>query len=103
MDDTFWPRQPFWTFGRVTAGLLVAGCAVIGYLLAGSEVAVRLVAWCILPLAVVWWPDATGGWDRGVIAMGPTRRSPPGLVRFFGWVALLVPVFYLTVLAMGRR
>jgi hypothetical protein len=47
----------------------------------------------VLPVACIWFADAlstlTTTWPT-LGNMPVTRTSPPGLLRFFGWIALLV-------------
>jgi len=47
----------------------------------------RVLRYCALPLACIWFPDALGDFVSGRI----TKKSPRSFVWYLGWVVLLVP------------
>lgn len=75
-----------------------ASCVIVAiYLgLAGSGPAnlARVLRFCVLPLACIWFPDQLGDMVGGRI----TKSSPRSFVWFLGWVVLLVPVVMAAIL-----
>lgn len=63
----------------------------------GAVVAVKMLRFCLLPLACIWFPDALGSLARGRIA----RTSPRSFVRFLGWTVLLLPVIMTIIVTLG--
>ena len=59
--------------------------------------AVRMLWFCLLPVACVWFPDALGDLIRFRI----TKNSPRSFVWFFGWVVLLLPVISVAILLVA--
>ena len=47
-----------------------------------------MIMFCVLPLACIWFPDASADFIGGRI----DRESPPRLVFILGWIVLLVPL-----------
>lgn len=50
----------------------------------------------ILPLALIWFADELGNYmgPLGGAGLQPDYSSPGCLVRVFGWLFLLLPIFY---------
>jgi len=89
------PVFPFATWrSRVISGAVVALYLGVDLRYSGPADAVRLLWFCLLPVACVWFPDALGDLISGRI----TKKSPPSFVWFFGWVVLLLPVISVAIL-----
>jgi hypothetical protein len=72
-----------WDWNRLLSGavaLVWLGVCVAG---AGGAGLVRALLSVTVPLACIWFPDSLPANDR------PFTRTMPGMIRFFGWVALL--------------
>ena len=77
-----------------TLSLLVALAYVVaGYWDSGAATALSVMAFLIIPLACIWFPDTlanmTGFFFRGQYV---DRESPEIWVWFMGWVLLFLPV-----------
>jgi Zn-finger nucleic acid-binding protein len=61
---------------------------------------VRIVMFCVMPLACIWFPDVLGNLAQGRF----TRTSPRSVVWFFGWIVLMLPIIQVAILlAEGVR
>jgi hypothetical protein len=54
----------------------------------------RILGFCTLPIACIWFPDALGGMVGGRI----DKASPRSFAWFMGWVVLLVPAVMAAIL-----
>jgi hypothetical protein len=54
-----------------------------------AVLAVRIVLFCVVPVACIWFPDVLGNY-AGIFSI--TTTSPASFVWFLGWVVLLLPV-----------
>jgi hypothetical protein len=100
-------RPPFATWrSRVASGVMVAlylGFAAARPFNGASSVAdlARVLGFCVLPLACIWFPDelARFGGRVGVDRLRLVRRSlPRSFVWVLGWVVLLLPVILVAIL-----
>jgi hypothetical protein len=80
-------------WNRILSAALAVVWIALTALAGGAVGVVYAVLRLLLPLACIWFADAlstlTTTWPTLGI-MPVTRGSPAGLLRFFGWVALLV-------------
>jgi Zn-finger nucleic acid-binding protein len=91
---------------RVASSVIAAlylGLAAAGPFNAYSSVAdlARVLGFCLLPLACIWFPDELarrgGRWTFRGLTSG-RRASPRSFVWFVGWVVLLLPVTVVAIL-----
>jgi uncharacterized protein len=54
----------------------------------------RIVGFCVLPLACIWFPEVLGS----LVGARITKPSPRSFVWFLGWVVLLVPLIMVGIL-----
>lgn len=59
----------------------------------GAEGMLKMLLFCIIPLACIWFPEELGDYTGLFLFDSITTASPPGFVWFLGWVVLLVPPF----------
>ena len=76
---------------RLFSLVLSAAYLVAALLLGSGEDALMVLGFVLVSLACIWFGDELGdftGWtDEGRI----TARTPGGMVRFVGWLLLLLP------------
>jgi len=66
---------------------------IFAYLGGGYALALKVFAFCLLPIFCIWWSDAMGGWTGARLgAPSITAESPGCVVYFLGWTLLLVPI-----------
>ena len=89
------PKGPFWTWRRVSSGLVFIGVqlAAAGFLLdVPDEVAGKVLAPAILGLLCVWFSDALGGFTgRYSFSPGISRETRAVVIYWFGWFLLVLP------------
>ena len=90
----FW----YWDKSRVIS-ILIACCYIILAALVGSSgnwflmIGFGRVIWFIvLGLVCIWFGDLMGE-DTGCVRGIPLRQSPGSVIRFMGWILLLLPIF----------
>lgn len=79
--------------GRIASLSIVAIYLLTAYLLRGPVLSLKLLMYLILALACIWFGDEMGSftgysWTGNI---NISRQSPGGIVRFFGWVLLILP------------
>ena len=74
------------------------------YFSSGAENAFRMFGYLTLPMACIWFGDemgsVTGGRFGGFDGPVVTKTSPGCLVRFMGWVLLLLPVLLYLIIPL---
>lgn len=83
-------------------GKIISLIIALGYLVVvmvkvgGLESFLSWLLLVILPLALIWFSDEMGNYTgpTGGAGLRPDYSSPGCLVRFFGWLLLLAPIFY---------
>ena len=81
------------------AGIVSIAYIIIGYMLNGSETALKITFQFLpLPLILIWFGDTIGR-VTGMIGLRPNiiKTSPGYIVKILGWAILMVP-FWLTPL-----
>ncbi len=74
---------------------LVAGIYLIGAIVyGGTEAALRIALFLLLPLACIWFPDAVGNYTGILTFPRPeiTKKSPGIILAFVAWLLLLTPL-----------
>lgn len=70
--------------------LLFAVYVVGGYVAGGPGLSLKILGFCIVPLACVWFPEGMGAYKSyGYGHIG--RESPASFVWVLGWIVLLLP------------
>jgi hypothetical protein len=69
------------------ASAVIAATYVIVFGAWHGEDAVKMLGFCIVPLACIWFPAAMGDYTGGLVL----RRSPAVFVFVLGWIVLLLP------------
>ena len=62
-----------------------------GVVMGGPITGLRILAFCLLPLGCIWFPEAMGDYVGGYV----NAASPASLVSILGWIVLLLPMFAL--------
>jgi hypothetical protein len=86
--------------GKMTWNRLLSAIVAVSYVAAmgwyvGADTALKAVAGLLLPLACIWFGDELGnvtGVRFGVIGSFTTDATPGSIVRFGGWVVLILVV-----------
>jgi Zn-finger nucleic acid-binding protein len=95
VDKQLDPLFPYATWrSRAASGALVALYLGLALQYFNPEAAVRLLQFCVVPIACVWFPDARGD----SVGARITKKSPRSFVRCLGWVVLLLPVVVSAIL-----
>jgi hypothetical protein len=71
----------------------------IGYFELGGQMgAFKILVYCFIPVACIWFPDHLGS-ATGFLGSGPpiTKASPAAVVAFLGWVLLLMPILIIPI------
>ena len=74
---------------RVMSLLLATAYLVSSRVRFDAAAVLRMAMFCMLPLACIWFPDVAATYVGGSV----DRESPRGLLVFFAWVVLLIPLF----------
>jgi hypothetical protein len=76
---------------RILSGLIALIYLILGIFAGGLETSMKILAFLILPLACIWFPDDMGRYTgRLPISGGGINQQSPGcLVRIVGWLLLL--------------
>ena len=88
---------------RVLSGAIVALYVAVATGESGDKYSfllllTRILSFCVLPLACIWFPEALGDFIGGRI----TKTSPRSYVWFFGWVVLLLPLLAIPFVQVQR-
>jgi hypothetical protein len=83
---------------RLASSALVAGYLVIGMLAGGPGETLKVLAFCVVPLACIWFPEALGDYTGYLVFDRITKASPSIFVWFMGWVVLLLPLIVALIL-----
>lgn len=67
---------------------LALACAVVICLMQPVSNVLRVIAFLLIPLAAIWFPDEIGTYANPKGSF--TETSPPILIRIMGWVLLLI-------------
>ena len=90
-----WELPTDWN--RLLSTIVVLAWLVLATWAGGLLGLIENVAALALPAACIWFPEQLGELTTrvpGLLSMNPiTQSSPEGLVRVFGWVALLALTF----------
>lgn len=73
---------------RIISGFIVVVYIGCGALFGGPVAALRVLAFCLLPLGCIWFPEAMGDYVGNRI----NASSPAVFVWALGWAVLLMPV-----------
>ena len=79
---------------RLASLVLSIAYLVVAFEAGGVEGALRMLLFCFVPVACIWFPDVLGdyaGFGLGS-GIGITKTSPPIIVWYLGWVVLFVPI-----------
>ena len=70
---------------------------ITGYIFGERETLFIVLGSLSLPLGAIWFGNELGDWS-GRIWFRPLTSSPGYLIRFMGWVLLLLPAILLSIL-----
>ena len=77
---------------RFLSGLVGVISLLISYTDEGIEETLSVMMWLVLPLTCIWFGDLLGDYTGMARLHLITCKSPGWLVRFCGWVLLLIPM-----------
>jgi len=77
--------------GKIISLIISIIYLVVAYTYRGAEDLLRLLLFLMLPLACIWFGDEMGRWTGTIRLHLVTSESPGCLVRFMGWILLLLP------------
>jgi len=87
-------------WNRLLSGLIALIYIVAGFMKGGAEFGCVVIPLVILPLAVIWFGDGIGDYKGSIMLGSITTPTPDWLVRFGGWLWLLLPVIIWIVYAL---
>ena len=77
----------------IISSIIALTYLILAYLSGGGEAFIKIMMFLVLPLCAIWFPDILG--DLMIIRVfrpSITEKSPGFLVRFLGWILLLLPI-----------
>ena len=87
--------------GRVLSLVIAVLYMALAYFQHDANSFFDLLGYLILPLACIWFSDEMGNFfGLGLGGHGFARvdeSSPPSLIKFMGWVLLLLPILVLPI------
>ena len=78
--------------GKIISLIISVIYLVVAYIYGGTEDLLKFLLFLMFPLACIWFGDEMGGWTGTIKLHLVTSQSPGCLVRFMGWILLLLPV-----------
>lgn len=75
---------------RLYAAIVSAAAAGLMAVADGWQSGLTLLTGCVLAAMLIWFAEPLSEFVGRVGFRQITRPSPPGLVRFFGWLALVL-------------
>ena len=75
---------------RTVSAAIAVAYVTIAVTVAGFLAGARTAAFCLLPCACIWFPEAMVDYTGDVFS-NVTKTSPPSFVFVLGWVVLLTP------------
>ena len=79
-------------WNRIFSGALAVVYLGAAYFAGGPEAVVRVAMFLVLPLACIWYGDELGSYTGVMRGQAITAETPGCLVRFAGWLLLLLPL-----------
>ena|SRR5437660_7854080 len=73
---------------RVLSVVVTGAYVMVSLWFGGARAATKILAFCTLPCACIWFPEERGNYVGGYI----TQPSPAAAVRVVGWIVLFAPV-----------
>ena len=81
-------------WNRILSGILaIIYLGVSGYF-GGGGAALKVAAGLTLPLTCIWFGDELGSYVGGMRGQAITTETPGCLVRFGGWLIMLLPLVH---------
>jgi len=84
--------------GKITSLVIFIIYLISAYISGGGVLLLRVLAFLLLPMACIWFGDELGRYT-GIAVLRPifiTEESPGCLVKFVGWILLLLPAIFAT-------
>jgi hypothetical protein len=79
-------------WNRILSSLLALGYLCGAYFAGDAETALKVALGLIFPLACIWYGDELGSYVGVMRGQAITAQTPGCLVRFGGWLLLLLPL-----------
>jgi len=79
-------------WNRILSGLLALGYLCGAYFAGDAVTALKVGTGLIFPLACIWYGDELGSYVGVMRGQSITAQTPGCLVRFGGWLLLLLPL-----------
>ena len=78
-------------WNRILSGMLALAYLCGAYFAGDAETALKVFAGLTLPMACIWFGDELGSYVGVMRGQAITTKTPGCLVRFGGWLILLLP------------
>ena len=78
--------------GRIASLIISAVYLIAAVFTKGMEGVLHLLAFLLLPLACIWFPEELGSFNGVVRGQYINTKTPGCLVAFGGWLLLALPV-----------
>lgn len=81
------------SISKLLSIVIALSYTMIAYWQRGQRDAALVIAMCVFPLLLIWFPTALGDHvGFGPSRMATTKTSPGVMVSFMGWILLLLPL-----------
>jgi hypothetical protein len=85
-EDDPYPRS------QLVSAAISSIYVIAAFLSIGPVAGLEVLAFCLVPLGCIWFPEAMGDWDGSSLMTHINASSPRPLVWVLGWVVLLLPL-----------
>jgi hypothetical protein len=79
-------------WNRLLSGLLALGYLCGAYFAWDAVTTLKVAGFLTLPLACIWYGDEMGSYVGVIRGQAITAQTPGCLVRFGGWLLMLLPL-----------
>jgi len=85
--------------GKILSLFIAAAYLIFADVALGSEMFFKILIFLVFPLACIWFGSEIGGFVgfSGLGRPAITKTSTSGLIRFMGWVFLLLPLLFIII------
>lgn len=90
-------------WNRILSGILGLAYLCGAYFVGDAVTVLQFATGLIFPLACIWYGDELGSYVGVMRGQSITAQTPGCLVRFGGWVLMLLPLVIGTILFMRAK
>jgi len=90
-------------WNRILSGVLALAYVAGAYFAGDVAAALKVIVGLALPVACIWFGDELGSYVGVMRGQAITTKTPGCLVRFGGWLILLLPLVVGTMMFLKAR